>query len=296
MPGSAPEGSVSCTAMRALFAVLVGFASCTGSPSGEQWESFFFIQMADTQLAFGDYQENVRKYEAAIAHANRLKPDFVVICGDLISDPFKEAECEEFQRITRLLDSRIPLYLVSGNHDVGNEPTPESLAWYRNHFGADWYSFEHKGCLGIVLDSSIIKSPDSAPGEFDKQWAWLVAELDRARRSGLRHIFVFQHHPWFLTAFDETDQYFNLSAADRARFFDLFEKYDVRAVFAGHYHRNSHGTHSGIEMVTTSAVGRQLGADQSGFRVVQVFRDRIEHHYYDLQSVPTKIQTVMSHH
>jgi len=75
----------------------------------------------------------------------------------------------------------------------------------------------------------------------------------------------------------------------RKKFFDLFIEYRVRAVFAGHYHRNSLASHRGIEMITTSAVGRQLGNDLSGFRVVQVFRDRIEHHYYDLDHVPLKV-------
>ncbi len=41
----------------------------------------------------------------------------------------------------------------------------------------------------------------------------------------------------------------------------------VRAVFAGHYHRNSYGTLGKMEMITTSAVGRPLGVDPSGFRV-----------------------------
>ena len=39
-------------------------------------------------------------------------------------------------------------------------------------------------------------------------------------------------------------------------------------------------------MITTSAVGRQLGKDKSGFRIVHVFRDRIEHRYHDLDGEP----------
>lgn len=78
----------------------------------------------------------------------------------------------------------------------------------------------------------------------------------------------------------------------------------VRAVFAGHYHRNSYGTLGKMEMITTSAVGRPLGVDPSGFRVhgsllrvgwgegltmmatalqvVKVNEDGIEHAYYSL--------------
>jgi hypothetical protein len=35
----------------------------------------------------------------------------------------------------------IRLYSVAGNHDVGNEPTVEALAAYRQQFGPDYYSF-----------------------------------------------------------------------------------------------------------------------------------------------------------
>jgi 3',5'-cyclic AMP phosphodiesterase CpdA len=266
----------------------LAFTSCQSAPP-TQWESFFFIQMADTQLAFGDYARNIRNYERAIQHANRLEPDFVIICGDLVSDPFKEAETDEFLRITKTLDPGIPLKLVSGNHDVGNDPTPETMAWYRKRFGLDWYTFQHKDCFSIVLNSSLINSPAKVRNEYDTQYEFLLTALRDAREQKSKHIFVFQHHPWFLKSFDEKKGYFNVAPRVREKFFDLFIEHGVRAVFAGHYHRNSLASHQGIEMITTSAVGRQLGKDLSGFRVVQVFRDRIEHHYYDLDHVPAEV-------
>jgi hypothetical protein len=42
-----------------------------------------------------------------------------------------------------------------------------------------------------------------------------------------------------------------------------------------------------MEIVTTSAVGFQLGEDKSGFAIVKVFQDKIEHKYYALEDVPT---------
>lgn len=50
-------------------------------------------------------------------------------------------------------------------------------------------------------------------------------------------------------------------------------------MFAGHYHRNAYARAGEIEMVTTGAVGRPLGDDPSGFRVVDVHDDRLEHSY-----------------
>ena len=52
----------------AVLLALGALASCAAPAGPEPWESFFFIQMADTQLAFGDYDRNVKNYERAIEH------------------------------------------------------------------------------------------------------------------------------------------------------------------------------------------------------------------------------------
>jgi predicted phosphodiesterase len=102
---------------------------------------------------------------------------------------------------------------------------------------------------------------------------------------------VFQHHPWFLTSADEPDQYFNLPLAKRREFLDLFARGGVSHVFAGHYHRNAFGKDAGLEMVTTGPVGKPLGADSSGFRIVIVDGSRVTHRYYALDSLPRRVST-----
>jgi hypothetical protein len=43
-------------------------------------------------------------------------------------------------------------------------------------------------------------------------------------------------------------------------------------------------------MVTTGPVGKPLGRDQSGFRIVQLVGSALEHHYYELGSIPNSIR------
>ena len=114
-----------------------GFA---GTPAAQT-----FIQMSDPQFGMftkdADFAHETANLEFAIATANRLMPAFVVITGDLINKPTDAAQAAEYKRITAKLDPKIKLYSVHGNHDVGNEPTKESLAQYRERFGPDYYSF-----------------------------------------------------------------------------------------------------------------------------------------------------------
>ena len=113
-----------------------------------------FLQMSDPQFgmftANRDFTQETANFEFAIATANRLHPAFVVVCGDLVNQSGNTAQIAEFQRIAHKLESGIALYTVAGNHDVGNGPTPESLAVFRSHFGKDYYTFTYPGFEGIV--------------------------------------------------------------------------------------------------------------------------------------------------
>jgi 3',5'-cyclic AMP phosphodiesterase CpdA len=236
---------------------------------------FTFLQMSDPQ--FGMFAENRNftqetvNFDLAIAGANRLKPAFVVVCGDLVNQAGNAAQIAEYRRIAAKLDRAIPLHNIAGNHDVGNEPTPESLAAYRNNFGPDYYTFRHGDFLGIVLDSSLIQHPKGAPSEAAKQVQWLGTELKKIK-PGTR-VAIFQHIPWFLKEPDEPDDYFNIPLGPRTKYLQLFEQYHVEYCFAGHYHRNASGESPNFHVTTTGPVGKPLGPDPSGVRIVTV-KDR----------------------
>ena len=63
----------------------------------------------------------------------------------------------------------------------------------------------------------------------------------------------------------------------------------IRAIFCGHYHRNAGGRYKNVEIVTTSAIGGQLGNDESGLRVVKVTEKEISHQYYALDNIPSEL-------
>ena len=71
----------------------------------------------------------------------------------------------------------------------------------------------------------------------------------------------------------------------RQIYLDLFRKYDIKAVLAGHLRQNSLAADPQFEIVTTSPVGMPLGEAFSGFRVVKVYADHIEHKYFGLDDV-----------
>ena len=153
--------------------------------------SFFFVQLADPQFGLFkwlngrkeddleplwrvglriyptdeiDMSEETRRYTRVIEAINRLRPAFAITCGDLVQDRNDAEQHETLLGLTEMLDDEIPMRWVSGNHDVGVPPTPESIAAYQGRYGPDNYSFDHDGSHFVVINSSVCVDPSGASG------------------------------------------------------------------------------------------------------------------------------------
>jgi 3',5'-cyclic AMP phosphodiesterase CpdA len=249
----------------------------------------FFMQASDPQFgmftADKDFTQETANWTFAVANINRLHPAFLVVTGDLVNKTGDSAQITEYLRITHGIDRSIHVYNVAGNHDVGNDPTPESIAAYRKNIGPDYYSFREGPIYGIVLNSSYFKAPDKVRDEAAKQEAWLTAELEKMKATGALPV-VFLHIPLFLKEPDEPDQYFNTPIETRRRILALLHRYNVRYVFAGHLHANSFGKDGDLEMVTTAAEGKPIGPDPSGLQIIEVRGNSLEHKYFPFGTLP----------
>jgi predicted phosphodiesterase len=265
----------------------------TGMVRAQETTPFFFIQLSDPQFGMfaknADFQHETANFEFAVASVNRLKPAFVIVTGDL-SNTRDESQIAEYLRLTAKIDRSIPCYHVPGNHDLGNEPTAESLAAYQAHFGPDHYSFRHGRMMGLVLDSPLMWARKCILPQAEEQRQWLKSELEKAKQEGASPVIVFQHHPWFAENIDDRDSYENIPLAVRRPCLDLLRQYGVTHVFTGHYHANLVNRYASLELVTTGAIGKPLRKDVSGMRIVVVRGGNIEHRFYHLGEIPHQIE------
>ena len=245
-----------------------------------------FIQMTDPQFGMftqdKGFEHETANFEFAVATANRLKPAFVIVTGDLVNSTGDAAQIAEFKRVAGQLDKNIRLFLLPGNHDVGNAPTKETLASYRKQFGPDYYTFRIGDITGIVLNSSLEKDPHDVPEEAARMEAWLRGELAKARQ----HAIVFQHIPFFLKDANEEDRYENIPRETRQRYLTLLHEYGVKQVFAGHYHLTSEARDGDLELIATGPVGKPTPPARSGLRIVTVSATGVTHKYYDFGELP----------
>jgi serine/threonine-protein phosphatase CPPED1 len=248
-----------------------------------------FLQMTDPQFGFFTnnkaIDQEVANLEFAIASANRLKPAFVVMTGDLIHKAGDAEQIAAYKRIVGKLDPSIKLYAIPGNHDFSEPVTRESLAQYRAAFGPDYYSFRSGDIAGIMLNSTLMKDPKALPDETAKMEDWCRTELARIRQQGAGRILVFLHHPLFQKTADEPDQSFNVPLAVRSKYVALFKENGVKQAFAGHTHKDSVVRDGDLELIVSGPVGKPLGGE-SGLTIVKVTADAVTAKYYSLGNLP----------
>jgi len=192
---------------------------------GEWREEFFFMQMADTQIGMAEslkpinpetgelafslsdeaLEAEIETVEKAVMQINRLKPAFVVVCGDMTDeapapaptpapatststgtgtlgtdtrDTRRKQQIDRCKGILKQIDATIPLLCCCGNHDVGNRPNFHSLKKYKEAWGNDYFSFWVQGTYCIVLNSQLYADSSECAEEARKQRHWISKTLE----------------------------------------------------------------------------------------------------------------------
>jgi serine/threonine-protein phosphatase CPPED1 len=245
-------------------------------------EAFSFVQMCDTQLGMGGYEHDVMTFTLAVKQINAMKPDFVVICGDLVQTA-NDKSFKDFNRIRA--GFKLPCHCAAGNHDVANKPTPESLRRYREQIGKDYYSVKHKGYTLVVANTQLWKAP--LAGESEKHDAWFKETLQSAKAKG-SPVIVAVHYPMFLKSPDEKESYYNLPIPKRKEILALCVENGVVGFLAGHTHRQISNGYEGIQLVNGETTSKNFDKRPMGFRLWNVSAKRkLKHRFVPLEGMPT---------
>jgi hypothetical protein len=100
------------------------------------------------------------------------------------------------------------------------------------------------------------------------------------------------HHPPFVSSADEPSGE-NLPPEIREWLLDLLDQYSVSYVFAGHLHKNAHTLDGDLEIFVTSAAGKPLGDDPSGFRIAELSEGSIVNQFYGLGQIPPQLPALV---
>jgi 3',5'-cyclic AMP phosphodiesterase CpdA len=200
--------------------------------------AFTLVQLSDTHLSPSRpfFQFN---YEIVLESLQEIKPDHIVITGDLaLNGPDDIADVafarQQFDRLPCAWST------VPGNHDVGLVPFAGGLhqaidlqrhARYLDVMKSDHFSRDIAGWRFIGINSQLLASGLAAEEE---QYNWLKAELTDLKNP----VALFLHYPLFLD--DDADQEQSHAVVHpkaRKRMLALIDSApQVRLVASGHLH------------------------------------------------------------
>jgi len=195
-----------------------------------------------TFAVWGDSRTQPRVQERLLLHMGRAKPEFAINVGDVVTtgSVLPEWIDEHFWPL-RLIGGTIPTYISIGNHEYGGyggirrvPPYEERVTHPTATPGSNqyWFSFDCGNAHFTFLDANMGGLAPGAP-----EYAWLVQDLERARRAEWR--FVFLHHPPYSECW--SGGYYDGEPALRRDLVPLMEALPVDICFAGHTHDYERG-------------------------------------------------------
>ena len=245
----------------------------------DEFQPFVFLHFGDPQIGMkwhGSVAKQITRFADAISQANELKPAFVVIAGDLTHQR-KPAQWAAFD--AELSKLEVPVMLTAGNHDMHDQADRED---YVKRCGKDYYAITYSNCTFLVINSMLFKKPFAKGQAAADQWTFIERTLAEAEKKGRTHVFISLHHPPTPGRSDVPD-----------RLMTLAKKHGVRVFLAGHTHKNKvvepkDGTPSIYVTSGTNAVFKMgKGADHR-YRIIRVYKDRVEQTSVHLYKTPLK--------
>jgi 3',5'-cyclic-AMP phosphodiesterase len=243
----------------------VGMVQVTEAAGSKSVTPFRFAILTDGHLWADPDHRYAGMLAKAVEDVNNLKPapDFVLYCGDIAQNGTRE-QLELGKKI--LSNLKMPMKVIPGEHDFYLDM---GAAW-RDMFGAETWSFDHKGVHFIGLNSILVRdfwtakglTPAERMGVMEEleshiagpwgvrqqQLDWL--EKDTAKLAADTPVVIFTHSPLW-------DYYprWNFQTEDAPQIRKILSKFNKVMSFHGHVHQllfNKIGNMSSIGTLSTS--------------------------------------------
>jgi len=240
------------------FAAVLLIVLIAGVVSGT--EPFHFVQITDTHFGVRDHEERTK---GIVDMINRLPMDiaFVVHTGDIMTDNIQRKDILQ-TGVNILKKLKPPLYFLPGNHDILVTDCAATKKTYMRNFGQLNHTYEYNGVVFIFLytEPLAVEFKD----KFEEPLKILESELKRA---GGKPVVVFHHTP-SVDDFYNNKMHAGWDADIRVRWEKLLNSANVKAVIAGHFHRDEFHWIGDVPMYVSSSVAGFWGR-QASFRIYE---------------------------
>ncbi len=217
--------------MKNFLIILILLVSCILTAKND----FHFAVLSDR--AGGVNQEAFQK---VVEEIKLMGPDFIITVGDL-ADNGEEDQYKQAMEIMKTV--KVPVYYAPGNNDIVDA---ETAKLFKKYTGRDpYYSFNYQNSHFIILDNSRCETY----AQMDTtQKIWLAKDLERNKNK--ENIYVVMHKPFWADG---------INAKKEDKMHKLFTKYNVKAVFTGHWHQYAHDKFDKTDYYLVGSSGAGFG-------------------------------------
>ncbi|WP_051671615.1 metallophosphoesterase family protein [Oribacterium sp. P6A1] len=235
--------------------------------------------------------------DAFVDRMNELKPDVLIISGDLTFNGAKASHEGLAAKLKKIEDTGVRVLVIPGNHDLYSRTaacfegdgytlvdnvSAEAFAQIYGDFGYREAKERDSASLSYTYDVSpelrlilVDVNTDSAPGKCtDETLAWVSEQLKDAKAKNMQVIAVSHqnltaHNPMFTDGF---------VMGQNERLLKLYQEYGVRYNLSGHMHIQHVAEEEGIKDIATSS----LMVSPCQFGVIELKKDSESYHTEEL--------------
>jgi 3',5'-cyclic AMP phosphodiesterase CpdA len=259
-------------------------------------DDFSFIHITDFHV--GDlrgFTESIWKtigwksIKRCIHEINLLKPDFVIISGDLVYGqlyPFEYSkEYKNCYEMIQMFD--VPTYLCPGNHDGYRRPREDGLKFWTEYFGPHYYSFDYGDYHFQAINSYDLPAsrrlcisfiPLNWGGSIqDEQLQWIEKDLNE--NSGELNFMFMHHNPlWDTTKESLVGRHYK----NREQLISIINQNNIDMVLAGHVHFDNVTKVNDTIFITTTTPESGIDAEDGywGYRLIEIDDGEISSYNY----------------
>jgi hypothetical protein len=209
-------------------------------------EPFSFVVLGDTRSGHEAHAGVIR---AIVNDFAGDYPDFYINTGDLVASGESIDDWHSFFEIEKILCPMSVFVPAFGNHEGGDNLQP---SLFRKFFSSGaYYAFPYGNSLFLIIDT---EDPTlTTPGTPQRQF--ILDQLKNASiNPEIRFKFVIFHQPGMTTSSHSPT--WVITAPNGL--IDLFEEYNVDAIFMGHNHNYEHTFVNGIHHLVSGGGGAGL--------------------------------------
>jgi len=257
-------------------------------------ERFSFAFLTDVHVNGNPQAHSLAGFRKAASAAAEQGADFIITGGDNVDvDGMGTAQRDQavglYTQYKEVAGSiGIPFHYTIGNHDRywGDDASSGGYGekLFERFFGRTYYSFEHKGWLFVVLNSTQVCNGQYCVDAEQQRWLTELLEKTPVTQPIVVSVhvpFLSLYYPVLEGRYTATDTFVN-----QKEIFDGFERHNLKLVLQGHQHLYEEIKVKGVQFITAGAVsanwwGGPFHGTEEGYLLVHIDGDGFTWEYVD---------------